>query len=116
MFLDECNSVECCEKNLVLITDDDLGSSPDSGYDESFQKISQDLSEWVDKQILNDSNIKPPKTKIDPKLKFDGNWKHHHDKSPNLGKILKLIRNSDYIKKINPKRHETQSIIQTQLN
>ncbi|TKJ21325.1 MAG: hypothetical protein CEE43_10360 [Promethearchaeota archaeon Loki_b32] len=106
LFLNYCNSVECCEKNLILITNRELGSLPDSGYDELFQKISQDLSEWLNNQILSDSGIIPPKTKIDLKLKFDGDWKHHHDKSPLLSRILNNICNSSFITKIIPKAHE----------
>lgn len=106
LFLNDCNSVECCEKNLTLITNSELGSIPDSGYDDLFQKITQDLSEWLNNQILSNSLIIPPKTKIDPKLKLDGDWKHHHDKSPLLSRILNKICNSSFITKIIPKAHE----------
>ncbi len=106
LFLNDCNSLECCEKNLILITNSKLGSIQDSGYDDLFQRISQDLSEWLNNQTLCDSGIIPPKTKIDPKLKLDGDWKHHHDKSPLLSRILNKICNSNFITKIIPKAHE----------
>ena len=107
LFLNDCNSVECCEKNLILITTEKLGSIPDSGFDDLFQRISQDLLLWLNNQIFSDSYIIPPKTKIDPKLKLnDGDWKHHHEKSPILGKILNKLRNSDFITKIIPIAHE----------
>ena len=104
LFLNDCNLEECCEKNLILITNSELGSLPESGYDDLLQNISQDLSEWLNNQILS-SQI-PPKTIIDPKLKFYGDWKHHHDKSPLLSRILNKIRNSSFITEIIPKAHE----------
>lgn len=106
LFLNYCNSVGCCEKSLSLISNSKLGSIPDSEHDDLFQIISQDLSEWLNNQILSDSYILPSKTKIDPKLKFNGDWKHHHDKSPVLNRILNKISNSSFITKIIPKAHE----------
>jgi len=104
-YLNQCYHCKNCKKDeLELLTVLNYNSINCKYGIEFFTKQYIDLIDWLKKKIKakNFTEI-PPSTQIEPELKFEGDWGHHHSHDPVLKKILNDIKDSNFINSIIPK-------------
>lgn len=101
-FLNKCSNCSYInERNLDLLTFENLGAKKVKDFPDFFNANYSDLISWINNQMISCMTYsKPPIVKIQPRLKKKGDWKHSKTKLilKEIDKILKC----DYVSEVRP--------------